>query len=88
MITIKLRISEDQITQLGEDIAFAMGRTLDNPDGKDFLQPFTLDLLHEILQKSMKKAVRMVKLGTKFSELCEHINDCMDTDQGGKNAGQ
>jgi hypothetical protein len=89
MITIKLKISEDQITQLGEDLAFAMERIKDNMDGgKDFLQPFTMDLLHEILQKSMKKAVRMVKLGTQFSELCEHINVCMETDQGGKNAGQ
>jgi hypothetical protein len=88
MITIKIKISEEQITQLGEDLAFAMERQTGNTEDKDFLQPFTLDLLHEILQLSMKKAVRMVKRGTQFSELCEHINDCMAENQGGKNAGQ
>jgi hypothetical protein len=87
MMTIKLKISEEQVTQLGEDLAFAMERA-NNPGGKDILQPFTMDLLHEILQICMKKSIHMVKLGTKFSELCEHINDCVVPDQGGKNAGQ
>jgi hypothetical protein len=90
MITIKLKVSEDQIVQVGEDIAFAMGqqdKPGSRPGDRDFLQPFTLELLHEILQKSMKKAVRMVKQGTQISDLCEHINGCMAADQGGNNAG-
>jgi hypothetical protein len=75
MINIKIGLSSDDIGQLVDDLAYANALA---EQKQEVLLPFTRELIQKIIRKAEKKAVRMVKTGSEFSEACEEWAQALD----------
>jgi hypothetical protein len=79
MIEIKLKLESDDVGRIVEDLA-AMNARAEEKD--EVLQPITRSILHEIVRKAQKKAVRMVQVGSEFSEVCQEMAELLEERDG------